>query len=485
MTRAAAGQGTPEVRTARAQTVMFDHRNDRRTFFSGPSSATAAIAALLEPLLAVLVFLLACLAENEPVMRREIVLCVMVFALMFPGRNHFWERPLNAAVQIGVTWAGLLAILLLVGFGTRSLHMYNRMVLLWWVLCAPAATWFVFFVGRKWLRQQASLPLNRQRAVVVGAGPLGVKVAAAFQALGSQAHEFAGYFDDRADARVDDAARSLRKGSLADVAPYVNAHNVHEVYITLPLGSQPRIVTLLEAIQATTASIYFVPDVFGISIIQGRLRDMNGVPIVGLCESPITGTNLVVKRICDVALASVLLVLLSPVMLAVAIAVRLTSAGPVIFRQRRHGLDGQEIVIYKFRSMSTLDNGAEIRQATRADVRLTAIGAFLRRTSLDELPQFLNVLQGRMSIVGPRPHAVAHNELYRRLIKAYMVRHKVRPGITGWAQINGSRGETDTLDKMKTRVEYDLAYLRNWSLVLDLQIIARTIKLVFFDRKAY
>ena len=463
---------------------MFDNHNDRRTFVSGPTSATGAIAALLEPLLAVLVFLLACLAENEPVMRREIVLCVIVFALLYPGRNHFWERPLNAAVQIGVTWAGLLTILLLVGFGTRSLHMYKHRVLLWWALCAPSVTWLVSFVGRKWLRRQASLPLNRQRALVVGAGTLGVKVAAAFQALGSQAHEFAGYFDDRVDGRLDDAARSLRRGSLGDVVPYVVAHGIHEVYITLPLGSQPRIVQLLEGIQSTTASIYFVPDVFGISIIQGRLRDMNGVPVVGLCESPITGTNLLVKRVSDVALAGVLLVLLSPVMLAIALAVRLTSPGPVIFRQRRHGLDGQEIVVYKFRSMTTLEDGARIAQATRGDARLTPIGAFLRRTSLDELPQFVNVLQGRMSIVGPRPHAVAHNEQYRSLIKAYMVRHKVRPGITGWAQVNGCRGETDTVDKMKARVEYDLAYLRNWSLVWDLQIIARTIKLVFFDRKA-
>ena len=161
------------------------------------------------------------------------------------------------------------------------------------------------------------------------------------------------------------------------------------------------------------------------------------------------------------------------------------SPGPAIFRQRRNGLDGEEIVVYKFRSMTTQDNGEVVHQATRDDPRVTPLGAFLRRTSLDELPQFVNVLQGRMSIVGPRPHAVAHNAQYRELIKAYMVRHKVRPGITGWAQVNGHRGETDTLEKMQARVEYDLEYLRNWSLLLDLQIVARTIKLVFFDRKAY
>jgi len=260
---------------------------------------------------------------------------------------------------------------------------------------------------------------------------------------------------------------------------------VREVYITLPLGSQPRIVQLLEQIQGTTASLFFVPDVFGISIIQGRLQDVNGVPVVGICETPFTGINELVKRASDVVLASLILVLISPILLAIAVGVKLSSPGPVIFKQRRNGLDGEEIIVYKFRSMRSMDNGPVVRQATKDDPRITPFGAFIRRTSLDELPQFVNVLQGRMSIVGPRPHAVAHNEEYRKLIKAYMVRHKVKPGITGWAQVNGLRGETDTIDKMKARVEYDLEYLRNWSLGLDLQIIVRTAKLMLFDRNAY
>ena len=191
------------------------------------------------------------------------------------------------------------------------------------------------------------------------------------------------------------------------------------------------------------------------------------------------------KRISDVVLGTIILILISPLLLAVAIGVKLSSPGPVIFRQRRNGLDGDEIVVYKFRSMTSQDNGAVVQQATKNDPRITPFGAFIRRTSLDELPQFFNVLQGSMSIVGPRPHAVAHNEQYRRLIKAYMVRHKVKPGITGWAQVNGHRGETETIEKMQARVEYDLEYLRNWSLGLDLQIIVRTIRLVFFDRHAF
>ena len=240
-----------------------------------------------------------------------------------------------------------------------------------------------------------------------------------------------------------------------------------------------RIIDLLEHLQGTTASIYFVPDVFGISIIQGRLQDMNGVPVVGICETPFTGTNELMKRASDIVLASLILFVISPFLVLIAIGVKLSSPGPVIFKQRRNGLDGGEIVVYKFRSMTSQDNGSVVHQATKGDARITRFGAFIRRTSLDELPQFVNVLQGRMSIVGPRPHAVAHNEQYRKLIKSYMIRHKVKPGITGWAQVNGLRGETETVEKMKARIEYDLDYLRHWSLGLDLRIIWRTVFVVF------
>lgn len=464
---------------------MFEDRGYKRTFYRAPQSVTSLVAAFLEPSIAVLVYLAASTAFGEPILRSDLTLCLLVFALTFPGRNRFGERPLNAAVDIGASWIGLLVILALCGYATRSLQLFRPDVLVWWALVTPVLQWLAFFNGRKLLRHLASRPENRRTAVVVGAGALGVKVARAFQARGDIGLTFLGYFDDRADSRVDGDAAMQRLGNLRQLAPYISEHAIHEVYITLPLGSQPRIVALLEEVQDTTASVFFVPDVFGISIIQGRLRDMNGVPVVGLCETPFTGTNRLVKRLSDLVLAALILVLVSPLLLVIAVSVKLSSPGPVIFKQRRNGLDGGEIVIYKFRSMRAQDDGAVVPQATQDDPRITPFGQFLRRTSLDELPQFINVLQGRMSIVGPRPHAVAHNEQYRRLIKAYMVRHKVKPGITGWAQIHGQRGETDTVAKMQVRVEYDLEYLRNWSLSLDLQIIARTIKLLFFDRRAY
>ena len=464
---------------------MFEDRGYKRTFYSAPQSVTSLVAALLEPSITVAVFLAISTWFGEQILRSDLTLCLLVFALTFPGRNRFWDRPLNAAVDISTSWLSLLLILALCGYATRSLQLFNVEVLSWWAVVTPVLQWLAYFSGRKLMRHMAQRPENRRSAVVVGAGALGVKVARAFQARGDIGLSFMGYFDDRADERVDGAAALQRLGNLRQVAPYIREHGIHEVYITLPLGSQPRIVELLEQVQGTTASVFFVPDVFGISIIQGRLQDMNGVPVVGLCETPFTGTNRLVKRLSDLVLASAVLVLTAPLLLAIAIGVKLSSLGPVIFKQRRNGLDGEEIVIYKFRSMRAQDDGAVVPQASKADPRITPFGAFLRRSSLDELPQFINVLQGRMSIVGPRPHAVAHNEQFRRLIKTYMVRHKVKPGITGWAQIHGHRGETDTVAKMQARVEYDLEYLRNWSLGLDLQIIVRTIKLVFFDRHAY
>ena len=464
---------------------MFEDRSYNRTFFSAPQSVTSLVAAFLEPSLTVLIFLLVTVGFGEPVLRSDLTLCLLVFALTFPGRNRFKDKLLNAGTDIFSSWISLLAILALGGYATNSLHYFENQVLLTWALATPVLQWLAMATGRTILRRRAARPELRHSAIIVGAGALGAKVARALQGNREEGRDFVGWFDDRTDERIDADATGQMLGALKDVAPYVRANGIKEVFITLPLGSQPRILELLESVQGTTASIFFVPDVFGISIIQGRLQDLNGVPVVGICETPFTGTNELVKRVSDVVLAVLILVLISPLLLAIAIGIKISSPGPVIFRQRRNGLDGGEITVYKFRSMTAQDNGDVVAQATKDDPRITAFGALLRRTSLDELPQFFNVLQGRMSIVGPRPHAVAHNEQYRELIKAYMVRHKVKPGITGWAQVNGLRGETETIEKMKARVEYDLEYLRNWSLGLDLQIIVRTVRVLFFDRNAY
>jgi putative colanic acid biosynthesis UDP-glucose lipid carrier transferase len=414
-----------------------------------------------------------------------IALGLLVLVLMVPGSNRFHLTPWRALADVTRTWLYVAGLLWMGGLLTGTLNLYPLKVLMLWMLMAPASLWALAVGGGSLLRWHAGRPTTLRRAVIVGAGPLAVTAAQALHHDNESPTQIVGFFDDRSSSRLDAAAVHQRLGGLSDVAEYVRSQGVAAVYITLPLGSQPRVAALLESLQATTASLFFVPDLFGISVIQGRLQDVNGVPMVGFCETPFTGLDGLLKRGSDLLLALLFIVLAAPLMLVLALGVKLSSPGPAIFQQRRNGLGGEAIVIYKFRSMRTLDDGPQVQQARRGDPRVTRFGALLRRTSLDELPQLFNVLQGRMSIVGPRPHAVAHNEQYAQIIKAYTVRHKVRPGITGWAQVNGFRGETDTLDKMRARVEFDLDYLRNWSLALDLHIILRTVATVLWDRKAY
>jgi len=257
------------------------------------------------------------------------------------------------------------------------------------------------------------------------------------------------------------------------------------IFIALPVRQVARMCELVDQLRDTTASMYYLPDLLVFDLIQARSMVIEGIPALSMCESPFFGYRAIAKRATDVLVSATALLLAAPILIAIAVLVRLSSTGPVIFRQRRYGLNGEQIMVYKFRTMTVTDDGPTIVQATKSDPRTTRIGRFLRRYSLDELPQLLNVLTGQMSLVGPRPHAVAHNEAYRKLIKGYMVRHKVKPGITGLAQVNGLRGETRNLEQMEERVRYDLEYLRNWSFQLDIAILWKTVLCVFHDAKAY
>ncbi len=478
-----------------------------RTFFSVPPSVPALLTAVMEPGLAVASLLAWAWALHGTLARADLVLAMVVLVLSFPGRNRLRMPAASAWAELTAAWMTRAAVIGLGLWLSGSLAEADTRVLGGaWLSTVVLTGLYTLGAGRLTTWWQ-SRPEQRRRAIVVGAGPLAARVGQALRDQAGRGVDLIGCFDDRFDGRLDPGARGMRRGDLAEVVDFIHRRGVQDVYITLPLGAREtgtahparaggassaseagpvsRMQQLLHALQDTTASVHYVPDLLGITIIQGRLQDVNGVPVVGLCETPFTGVNRLIKRVEDVLLSSLILLLISPLLLGVALGVKLSSPGPVLFRQRRNGLDGHEIVVWKFRSMRTQDDGPVVRQATRGDPRITPFGAFIRRTSLDELPQFFNVLQGRMSIVGPRPHAVAHNDEYRALIRAYMVRHKVKPGITGWAQVNGHRGETDTLDKMRARVEYDLEYLRHWSLGLDLRIIARTVGLVLADRHAY
>jgi putative colanic acid biosysnthesis UDP-glucose lipid carrier transferase len=456
-----------------------------RPFLDHRLAPAALVQATLDPLVAIGALLLSSFAFGKTFEGPYLILALIVFSLTFPGTPPKGTSLRALAGDVISSWFVVVGLLLLIGWATRTLGSFDPRVILAWVIAAP----FALFAARALmpvvlLRLLAAEGVQRV-AVIAGEGELGRKLAERIQVSPFLGIRFAGFFDDRSPERIGGVGPGEILGPLEHVAAYVKTHHVDLIYVTLPMASQPRILKLLDELHDTTASIYFVPDIFLFDLIQARMDTIGGMPVVAACETPFYGISGLIKRATDIILASVILALILPLMLVIAIGVKMSSPGPVLFKQRRYGLDGKEIVVYKFRTMNVLEDGNVIKQATREDRRVTRFGAFLRNRSLDELPQFFNVLQGSMSVVGPRPHAVAHNEMYRRLIKGYMIRHKVKPGITGLAQVNGLRGETDTLDKMQLRIEHDLDYLRNWSLQLDLQIVVKTIFLLLKKQDAF
>jgi putative colanic acid biosysnthesis UDP-glucose lipid carrier transferase len=297
----------------------------------------------------------------------------------------------------------------------------------------------------------------------------------------------AGFYDDRPAERTVPAPGEFgtRLGNIDQLLHRARRGSIDIVYITFPMRAEERIREVLAKLADTTASVYIVPDFFVFELLHARWNNINGLPAVSVFENPLYGVDGLLKRTADLVFGSLFLAAAAVPMFVIGVLVKLSSPGPVFFRQRRYGLDGREIFVWKFRTMTCCDNGSEVRQATRDDDRVTAVGRFLRRTSLDELPQLFNVIEGSMSLVGPRPHAQAHNEQYRSLIDGYMLRHKVKPGITGLAQVSGYRGETETLEKMEQRVACDHQYIREWSFWMDLRILVKTLQVVLQQRNAY
>jgi putative colanic acid biosynthesis UDP-glucose lipid carrier transferase len=414
-----------------------------------------------------------------------IILSLLIFALTFPGHARLQSSIFSVFFGVASAWSWVAGLLLVIGFTSGYIHEFSRRVLYTWLWVAPLAEFgacLLLRVVAPWLLKLQGPP---QRAIILGMNEQGLALATKLSTAEYSRIDLIGFVDDRSSQRLSVTGPHKLLGTQSHLLDVVRTERIQIIYLSLPMASQPRILHILDDLKDTTVSIYFVPDMFVTDLVQAHTSSVCGMPVISVCETPFTGLDGVFKRVSDIVLATLILIMITPVLLIIAVAVKIGSPGPVIFKQRRCGLDGREIVVYKFRSMTVTEDGNTIVQAKVNDARITPLGALLRRTSLDELPQFLNVLQGRMSVVGPRPHAVAHNEQYRKLIKGYMVRHKVKPGITGWAQINGFRGETNTLDKMEGRIDFDLDYLRNWSLRLDLYIIYKTISLVLKDQKAY
>lgn len=294
-------------------------------------------------------------------------------------------------------------------------------------------------------------------------------------------YNIVGFYDEK-DQYIDGIER---KGNYQQLIQDAKDGLLDQIYIADSSELHQDILHLINELADTTCSVMLLPDIFTFTLLRSRIYTVNNIPLVSIYDTPFKGLNAVVKRVEDIIVSFIILIIISPILLFIAIAIKLTSKGPILFKQDRYGVNGKIIKVWKFRSMKVMENDRQVTQATKNDPRLTKIGTFLRKTSLDELPQFFNVLRGDMSIVGPRPHAVIHNEQYRSEIMGYMLRHKVKPGITGWAQINGYRGQTDTLDKMEKRVEYDLEYIHNWSVTLDIKIIFLTIIKGFMSKTAY
>jgi len=452
--------------------------------------SVALLRHILNPTVIVATLLLTVIAYGSPLSQHYLALAALAFLISAqvvsdPVLDSSGNRGLSMLLthRIFTEWLLVSAALLLLAFALKVTEMFSRKVILTWFAITP----FVVVAAQVGFRRYAAFSALRgkilQSHVIVGANEVGARLARRLRAnphLGA----FRGFFDDRHSERLPGLPDEQLLGGTTDIANYVRLNSVSSIYICLPMRPDERVTRLLEELKDTTASVYFVPDLYAFDTMQAQVCDLDGIPLFAVRETPFSGMNGVLKRGSDIVFATILLALIWPLLLALAIGVRMSSPGPALFCQRRYGLYGESIYVYKFRTMRVCEDG-KITQAQRNDPRVTPFGGFLRRTSLDELPQLFNVLTGTMSLVGPRPHAVSHNEEYRKVIAGYMLRHKVRPGITGWAQVNGYRGETETVEKMQRRVEYDLDYLRNWSLRLDLTIMFRTALTVWRDRNAY
>ncbi|MCR4300052.1 MAG: undecaprenyl-phosphate glucose phosphotransferase [Sulfuricaulis sp.] len=384
-------------------------------------------------------------------------------------------------------WFTVVLTLLILAYTTKTTSEYSRRLFLTWFVITP----LVLVVWRGWLQiflgEMRKRGWNVRTVAIVGASELGAHLANTILESPWMGLRPLGFYD----ARRPSGVRPLHGGpigvlgNLDALIKHAHEGRIDMVYIALPMRAETRIGELIAKLSDTTVSVYLVPDFFMFDLLHASWGNVGDLPVVSISETPFYGVDGFVKRLEDISLSGLFLLLVAIPMIIIAIGVKLSSPGPIIFRQHRYGLRGNRISVWKFRTMTVSESDATVVQAKKNDPRVTRIGAFLRRTSLDELPQLINVLEGKMSLVGPRPHAVAHNEQYRKQVDRYMLRHKVKPGITGLAQVNGWRGETDTLDKMQMRIKFDLAYIQNWSLYLDLKIIYQTMFKVISDRNAY
>ncbi len=417
---------------------------------------------------------------------------VILFGLIsrFTEIYTSWSgRPLrDEAVRVTITWIFTFLSLIFIAFMTKTSEQFSRFVLVSWSISTPIFIILVRFGLRKIFAHFRRVGINNRTVAIVGITENGLRFARDLENRPEYGYHVVGFYDERVKSNrsnIDKLDAYQYLGDFEDLVESARRGEWDQIYFALPVEAKNRMLKLLEALSDSATPIRLLPDYFTTNLLQSKFMEIADTPVLCIYDSPFSADHAILKRIEDILIGSIILALISPIMLIIALVIKLTSKGSVLFKQTRYGLNGEKIKVWKFRTMTVCEDGDKVTQACRNDSRFTPVGQFLRKTSLDELPQFINVIQGRMSIVGPRPHAVAHNEEYRSRIPGYMLRHLVKPGITGWAQINGWRGETNTIYKMEKRVEFDLEYMREWTLWLDLKIIFLTIFRGFLDKNAY
>lgn len=417
-------------------------------------------------------------------------------ATHFLNFSGFYERSALALRKLNLKdfFTALLssfAILLIALFATKTSDMFSRGWIAIWLVLATLSLWAARGLIRALLmRSAAQGGFIRRKAVVFGAGDLGQKFLDRLNRHADPTIELVGWFDDRRGSRIVKELHGHRvTGPFDKLLAFIESNNIDQVIIALPGSAKQRILSLVQQLRIMPVTVSLAPDAAHLELEHYNVEHVSGLPILVLAHKPVSHWGAVVKRAEDIVLASLGIVLAGPLMGLIALAIRLESRGPVLFRQPRFGFNSRSFSVYKFRTMYWEHCDREARQLVRVgDPRVTRIGRFLRRTSLDELPQLFNVLKGEMSIVGPRPHAMSagvSGQPYTDIISNYAARHRVRPGITGWAQVNGWRGETDTAEKIQKRIDFDLEYIEKWSLWFDLRIIFRTLHVVWNDQNAY
>jgi putative colanic acid biosynthesis UDP-glucose lipid carrier transferase len=416
-----------------------------------------------------------------------IALAANVFQFSGLYRYEEFEKFGRQMGRLMIGWTAVSLALLAISFFSKTSADYSRIWVGIWLIGSFAGL-AIFRMALAWriLQWKHSGVLTRN-VVIVGAGKQGERLLRHIKDnQGDLAVHPMAVFTLDPDLEGNDILGVPVVGGIKDLLLYVRNNHVQEIMVALPWDREDDISDVLYHLREAPIDVSLAPEPLGYRLMERRVRHLGDLPLTVVQEPPLSGWSYVIKGLEDRILSALIILMISPVLIALAIIIRLDSPGPAIFRQQRYGFNNNVFTVYKFRSMrNDMGDAKGGAQATRGDARITRIGAFIRKTSLDELPQLFNVLKGDMSLVGPRPHAVSHNEEYAELIDQYLNRHKVKPGITGWAQIHGLRGETDTQEKMEMRVQYDLYYIDNWSLWLDLRIIFRTLLVGFVNENAY